>query len=275
MQNYWHRFRQFIRFYLAADTRFQVHSPFVFEFAQEVLEDKRWYYAFRDIEAIRDRMQESAVALDVFGQQTEQARQSPGAQRKLLRQIARTSASAPLQGRWLFRLALWRKPQVLLELGTSVGIGAMYLASAVRNARFLSLEGSEACTHVARANLGILGLNHRTEVITGPFDKTLDLALRALGQVDLIFFDGHHRHEPTIRYFEQCLNHAHDGTVLVFDDIHWSPEMTDAWKQIQLHPRVTLTVDCFELAFVFLQPDFNIKQHFQLVPTRWKPWKLW
>ena len=38
------------------------------------------------------------------------------------------------------------------------------------------------------------------------------------------FIDGHHDREATLGYFEHVLARSHEGTVLVFDDIHWSPE---------------------------------------------------
>lgn len=275
MYSHWYRIRQFLRFYLAADTRFQVHSPFVFEFSNAVLEDDRWFYAFEDVEAIRARMLKSDVILNMTDYGASDDGKAPVQKQVPLRRIARVAASSPAQGRRLFRLAEWLKPRRMLELGASVGVGAMYLAAAVRDARLLSLEGSEACTHVARANLGILNLNHRADVIQGVFGDTLPRALQALGMADLVFVDGHHRQMPTVSYFEQCLPYLHERSVLVFDDIYWSPEMTTAWQQIKQHPRVTLSIDCYDLAFVFFNPDIKEKQHFRLVPSAWKPWKKW
>ena len=43
-------------FYLRAVTQYQLHSPFVFELVRAVLEDRRHYYAFDDIEQLRQRL---------------------------------------------------------------------------------------------------------------------------------------------------------------------------------------------------------------------------
>lgn len=68
MQILWYRFRQFLNFYRQAATKYQLHSPFVFELANAVLEDTRWYYAFRDVEALRRRMLDSDdEGLDFMG----------------------------------------------------------------------------------------------------------------------------------------------------------------------------------------------------------------
>lgn len=266
-----HRFKQFFRFYLRALTKYQLHSPFAFAWANAILEDRRWYYAFRDIEALRAKMLASSTVLNI----DDHGAKGPGRRREKLGSLVSRSASTAAQGRRLFRLVDWLKPAVMLELGTSVGIGAMYLASAaLRSGRLLSLEGSPDCAHVARTNINLLGLKN-VEVITGPFAETLAQTLKRMQQpVDLVFFDGHHRAAPTLEYFETCLAHARERTVFVFDDVYWSAEMTAAWQQIQQHPRVTLTLDCFHLAFAFVNPDFREKQHLCVVPARWKPWKI-
>ncbi|MBK9338722.1 MAG: class I SAM-dependent methyltransferase [Lewinellaceae bacterium] len=275
MQKKWHQIGAFLRFYLAAQTRYQVHSPFVFDFVNFVLEDQRWYYAFEDIEALRREMRRSPVVLDMADHGAATLGTAPVLRQVPVRQLARTVASSPAQGRLLFRLAQWMRPERILELGTSVGIGTMYLASAAPNARFITLEGSEACAHVARTNLGILDLHHRTEVVGGAFQDTLLPALQQLGRVDMVFFDGHHTEASTGNYLEQCLAFSHERTVLVFDDVYWSPGMTAAWEKVKQHPKVTCTVDIFDLAVAFLNPDLGAKQHFRLVPGRFKPWKNW
>ncbi|MBK8967076.1 MAG: class I SAM-dependent methyltransferase [Lewinellaceae bacterium] len=272
MQKHGYSIRQFLAFFRAADTKFRVHSPFVFELANAVLEDQRWFYAFSDVEAIRRKMQQSMLVIGMV----DYGASAPGgeaARRRLpIRQIARRAASSSRQGQWLFRLVQWQKPQRILELGTSLGIGAMYLAAAARTATIFSLEGSPDCAHVAKANLELLGLNKQVTVKTGPFQENLPASLQALQTVDLVFFDGHHRADATLQYFEQCLPHVYAQTILVFDDVYWSPEMTAAWKKIQQHPQVTLTVDFFDLSLVFFNPDFKSRQHFKLLPSRCKPW---
>jgi predicted O-methyltransferase YrrM len=110
-------------------------------------------------------------------------------------------------------------------------------------------------------------------VRTGPFEQTLDKALHDLGQVDLAYLDGNHRLEPTLEYFEKCLVHAHDETIIVLDDVHWSEGMTEAWRTIQAHPRVRMTLDLFDISIVFINPNIREKQHYSIVPYRWKPWR--
>jgi hypothetical protein len=50
--------------------------------------------------------------------------------------------------------------------------------------------------------------------------------------------------------------------VLIFDDIHWSAEMEEAWVTIKNDPRVYLTIDLFFIGLVFLREEFKVKQDF-------------
>lgn len=260
--------REFLNFYRTAVTKYQLHSTFVYELACAALEDDRWYYAFRDVETLRQKMLSSDAALNVVDFGTG----STKASKRSVSSIARRSASSKRQGQLLFRLANHLNPQTLLELGTSLGISTLYLASAVRESRIISIEGSPETAQVARLNLELLGLDPNVEVREGAFETQLGPALQDLKVLDWVFMDGNHQREATLLYFEKCLAVAHKKTVFVLDDTHWSAGMAEAWVQIQNHPRVTLTLDFFELSLVFIDPDFREKQHFKIVPARWKPW---
>ena len=66
-----------------------------------------------------------------------------------------------------------------------------------------------------------------------------------------------------MRYFELCLAHRTNDSVFVFDDIHWSAEMDQAWEVIKAHPDVMVTVDLFYIGLVFFRKG-QPKQHFSL-----------
>ncbi|RYF62388.1 MAG: SAM-dependent methyltransferase, partial [Cytophagaceae bacterium] len=87
--------------------------------------------------------------------------------------------------------------------------------------------------------------------------------IASLNPVDFVFFDANHRYEPTVRYFEICLTNIHNDTVFVFDDIHWSDEMEQAWAYIKVHPSVSVTVDLFWVGLVFFRRE-QPKQDFIL-----------
>ena len=100
------------------------------------------------------------------------------------------------------------------------------------------------------------------KITTGNFDETLPPLLAKTPGIGLAFVDGNHRKTPTLQYFENLLPKMNTPGILIFDDIHWSREMEDAWQQIKDHPGCLLTIDLFFIGLVFFNPAFKVKQHF-------------
>lgn len=263
--------RRFWSWYRGAETVYQVHSPFVYRLGQAVLEDRRQFYAFDDIEALRWRLMRSK---DTF-EMTDYGAGSrvTGTTTRRLAQVAKDSANAGRRGRLLFRLVNFLKPQSILELGTSLGIGSLYQQAGAAKAEFITLEGCPQTAARARHHFGVMK-RPGIEVRTGPFKDTLPRVLTEKGSFDYIFIDGDHRYEPTLRYFEQLLPHTTERSVLVFDDIHWSEGMERAWREIRHHERVALSIDFFFCGVVFFRSEQREQEHFDLAPTRWKPWMM-
>jgi len=101
------------------------------------------------------------------------------------------------------------------------------------------------------------------ELITGNFDDTLPVIINGLDKLDLMFVDGNHQKDATLRYFEWCLPRVHENTLLIFDDIYWSEGMKEAWAQIKAHPQVTVTVDLFWIGLVFFRKG-QVKEDFKI-----------
>jgi predicted O-methyltransferase YrrM len=278
------RMAAFTRFYWSAITQYQLHSPLAFDWATAVLEDEeRHFYAFRDVGVLREHLLSNHTPIQVtdYGAGPDAAFDQgnttlPSHQRNTtIAQVAARSGSDDQQGQRLFRLVNWHKPRYVLELGTNLGLGTLYIAYALPEQRqFITLEGCPQLAEVARLHLETFKKSD-IEVIEGPFQRSLPIALSKLPQLDLVYFDGDHRLEPTLHYFQQCLAKAQNHSIFVFDDVHWSPGMEQAWEAIKSHPRVTMTIDCWDFGCVFFHTEVKQKQHLSFVPKWWKPWKIY
>lgn len=129
--------------------------------------------------------------------------------------------------------------------------------------RVWTIEGAAAVASVAARNFQELGLEH-VELVVGNFDGRLNEVLDRAGSVDLVFVDGNHRLEPTLRYFHQIMERCAPGAILIFDDVHWSVEMEEAWEKIRQDPRVYMTIDLFFIGLVVMREEFKVKQHFSI-----------
>ena len=50
---------------------------------------------------------------------------------------------------------------------------------------------------------------------------------------------------------------SNNKTILVFDDIHWSGEMEQAWRYIKESKKTTVTIDLFFIGIVFLDKKLS------------------
>lgn len=238
-----------------------MHSPFVFDFILNVLNNQSNYYPPPAIENLRKKLLQNEQKLKVtdFGAGS----RVQSASEKKVKDIARAAVKPKKYGQLLHRLCRHYGPNTIIELGTSLGISTAYLASANSPASVTTIEGSQEIAAVAQENFGQLGFGNIHSLV-GNFDELLPKLLQQQHIVDLAYIDGNHRYAPTINYFSEILEKTDTNSILVFDDIHWSEEMEKAWKEIKDHPSVKCTVDIFFLGFVFFRKEFKTKQHFTI-----------
>ncbi len=255
--------KKYLYYYLSASNGkgHGIHSPFVFDFVKHVLNDKQNYPAYQAIEKTRKQLLTDSTVIEVedFGAGSSVIKTN----KRVVSDIAASSLKPKKYAQLLYRMIQYYKPETVVELGTSFGITTAYLASANAASKVFTCEGSGAIASIAKQNFAALQLNN-VQLTEGDFEQTLSPLLSKLKTVNFAFADGNHRKEPTLNYFNQLLNHSIPATILVFDDIHWSAEMEEAWTAIKEHPAVTLTIDLFFIGIVFLNADINHKQHFTI-----------
>jgi predicted O-methyltransferase YrrM len=249
-------------FLLRSSSRYAVHSPFLFEFTDEVIRgagdrgDKSCSEKLRS-KYLKDG---SVITKTDFGPG---GTGMPGMSYPVrIGRLARTSLTPPRQLARLERYVRKYKPSKMLEIGTSLGVTAAALASASPSAKVVTLEGCPELSRIASRGFRDCGVENIT-LITGPFAETLPAALEQLGTVDFVYIDGNHCYEAVTDYFERCLAYSGNETVIVLDDIHASPGMEKAWKHLSRLPRVSVSIDLFHSGWILLRKELS-REHFRL-----------
>jgi len=160
----------------------------------------------------------------------------------------------------LFRTVHFTKSINVLELGTSLGITTAYLAKANSKSQIISFEGSEEVAEIAKNNFKKLKINN-IKIILGDIDKTLENIIYYKDKIDFVFIDANHQYYAVIQYFNKIMPKLDENSVLVIDDIYWSPQMTRAWNEIKQHSAVVSTIDLFHLGFVFFNKNLPRKHY--------------
>lgn len=222
-----------------------IHSPIVFSFIHQVLRAKCKNDDIKTIEQMRKRLLNAHVSISFIDRGAGSV-VLPTKVRSL-RSIVKHSSTRLKYGQVLYNLARWMNAQQILELGTSVGIGTAFLSKGASHGHVTTVEGNPACVDEAQKYLGLLGCAN-VQFECADFDEIIEkLAHR---KYDLIFIDGNHTHEATLRYFNLLLPMLTENGWMVFDDIYWSQGMMNAWKRIQSDERVQVSIDLYKMGLV-------------------------
>jgi predicted O-methyltransferase YrrM len=238
-----------------------IHSPFVFEFIDQVLTDKHAYPEYVPIEELRERLLKNNEQLTIRDHGAGSAIDKKDI--RTVASIVKNAVKPAKFGQLFFRMVRKYGSTRILELGSSVGITTAYLASANPGGNVLSVEGSPNLAELAERHLQQLALLN-AKVVVGSFDEVLPGILREIDGLDLVFIDGNHQQEATLRYFGMVLPKIHENSVLIIDDIHWSRGMENAWSILCKHPSVRCSLDLFFSGILFFNSTFHEPQHFTI-----------
>jgi predicted O-methyltransferase YrrM len=241
-------------YWLDAVDEHSLHAPFLYDFYTNTI--MRETGELGEIENLRKKLlkDERTIPVTDFGKGS---KHGSGPLRKIS-DIAETSLSPSRYAALYHRIVQQRQPKTIVELGTSFGINTLYLAQSPGSTVY-TFEGSDAIADIAELSFEFAGTRN-IELIRGNIDHTLYATLSRIPKIDLAFMDANHRYEPTLRYLELLLAKSHHKSLILADDIHDSPEMERAWKEMKRHPLVYVSIDLFRCGLLFLDPSLN-KQH--------------
>lgn len=238
-----------------------IHSPSLFYMVRFLFPRQHRYYIWSDIEKRREAMLQTPDIIHItdYGTGTDSTLQ--------VKQIARKHLESRATGELFFKLIVHlrheiNRPLNIVELGTSLGLTTAYLAAADKTNRVLTFEGSKQTLELARMNWKKLGLNN-IDAVVGNIDSTLDTSRICVREepIDFLFMDANHRYEPTLRYFDKLSVKLHEKSIVIVDDIHHSPQMNQAWKELRNRPQVTSTMDCYAFGILFFDSHY-LKRHY-------------
>jgi len=249
----------YLKYRIIGGTAHDVHSPFVFDLLNNVINDQAQFYCFGPIESLRSKLilDQRTIQVSDFG--------AEGTGKKVAKKIstiAKNSLQEKKYAQLIFRLVNFSNAKNIIELGTSLGITSLYISNAAKKSHLITMEGCPEIAGIAKENFEKMKVKN-IELVIGNFDENLAKTLASLEQVDLVYFDGNHRKKATLDYFNLCLTKKTNDSIFIFDDIYWSREMKKAWDEIIRNENVTVSIDLFKLGIVFFRSGIP-KQHFRL-----------
>lgn len=241
--------KAYLKFLWHSKNEHGVHSPFVFSLITKCFYDKKTKAAYILLKKYRDSLlkNNNTIHITDFGAGSRVFKSNVRA----ISKIAQTAGITKKRAELLHRIVHYFEPNDILEIGTSLGLATSALSSGNKNSEVVTLEGCRETATIAQQQFKKFGLDNVNSVVTefGRYLQTISHPFQ------LIYFDGNHSKKATLDYFELLLPTVTNDSVWIFDDIHWSPEMEEAWNIIKQNQKVTVTIDTFQWGLVFFRRE--------------------
>ena len=260
-----------IQYYFKAKTIYRIQSTKAYRFIKEVFDRDSVYYAFGAVEAQRALLKTDQTLIDIkdLGAGSLVSKQA----QRSVSHIAQSALSPPQLGEDLFRAALHINARTILELGTSLGVSSAYLALTDSSSCVTTIEGDPSIAAIATQVHRRLGLTNVT-IINASFDVALRKILLPDTSFDLVFVDGHHTAEATLKYTDMIWPYLSTESLVIYDDINWSKDMYAGWSQLSKDHGFGLTIETFRRGYAFKTAHLAQPQHYTYIPYWLKPWQL-
>lgn len=250
--------KSYLNFLWKSKNEHAVHSPFVFNLLTKCFYDKKTKTEYQVLKNYRKSILENKSFIDVtdFGAGSKVFKSN----NRQVSKIVQTAGISSKRAELLFRVTNYFQPENILEIGTSLGLATSALSLGNPKAKVVTIEGCPLTSSIAQEHLQHFECDN-VENVVSEFGSFLISEELQSSIFDLIYFDGNHSKKATLDYFEVLLPTINNNSVWIFDDIHWSADMEEAWEIIKKHPKVKVTIDTFQWGFVFFRYE-QPKEHF-------------
>ena len=261
-----HLIKSYLKFLFHSKNEHGVHSPFVFDLVTKCFYNNTKYPEYYNLKSYRKSLLENKNTIEVtdFGVGSRVFKSNT----REISKIAQTAGITPKNAELLFRIVRYFQPKSILEIGTSLGLATSALSLGNDKAKIITLEG---CPNTQKqAQIQLQGQNsnfQNVEFVNTEFSSYFKVIHPSPITHHLIYFDGNHSKKATLDYFEALLPTISNDSVWIFDDIHWSADMEEAWEIIKNHPKVSVTIDTFQWGIVFFRIEQE-KEHFIINPNK-------
>ena len=254
----WYQIKSYLIFFLKSNNQHGIHSPFVYDLITKCFYDKSVYAEYEKISNYRNTVFQENKEIEItdFGAGSRVFKSN----KRKVSAIAKNAGITLKRQKLLFKLIRYFNSENILELGTSLGLGTSAMSFANPSINIKTVEGCPNTSKIAQTFFDEFKLKN-THLHSETFEEFF--SKNPSETYDLIYLDGNHHKESTLQYFKLLLERINNNSVIIFDDIYWSQEMTEAWQEIIQHPKVTVSIDTFYWGFVFFRKEQE-KEHFTI-----------
>lgn len=218
--------KSYLKYLWQRKSEYGIHSPFVYDFVRKVLNDNG---------SNRDYDTAYRVA-------------------RLLDKRKHINHNLRKQSRLLYRMVRYFEPDSVVSFGHITALNATAMALGNMQTK-VYLEQSESFLEALNA-MGVVNVN-----LISPEEFDSEHFKRI--NTGFVFFSRDSFEDDNWDYLADCLSHKTSDSVFVFEGIHRTRDMEDAWEEIKGNEDVSVTFDLYCIGVVFFREGIE-KQDFVL-----------
>ena len=216
-----------------------VHSPFVYDLITTVIEEKKPYYCYERLSAIRKQLEKNSTRIDldycVY----------------MVNDVLKKHCLTEHEDQLLFRLANRFQPKNTYVIGSDMGLALLYLTSWSEYANCIVFEPHQSMAHFA------------CEIVDKYSSASIDIRvfhdteIEKDEKIDFIVLNSPFCEEV----YKIFLRHINDNSIMVVTGINDSQKNRNTWKAVCSDPKVTVTIDLFSIGIASFNPKLPRKTY--------------
>ena len=224
-----------------------VHSPFVYQFITEILNDNRFFYAY---ELIENQKQVFTSATKKLGN------------KKHAENILAMIHHLPdfKYHSLLFRIVHFYNQENILEIGSSLGITTAYLSKANENNQVVSIVETTIQNLLSKENLKELNIKNATVIHSPDLKFTLsDIGYKKFGIILFNMSQIHHEIE-----LSDILRITNENSIFIFFSQNESIKDNHFWNKLKIYPNTSIYIQLFSMKLAFFRKEQHENEHYTI-----------
>ncbi len=227
------RFWQWLKYYVtAANSKGHgVHSPFVYSFIDEILLDKRQFYAFESIGKVVNNISSLKIEETICNH--------PYFTDKKYLEL-------------LFKIINFYKPKKVVEIGEIIGISTAYALATHPNLEIVIEENNRKYIQKISSYL--------PEIMIDKIKFENDF--KNVKSLDFIIL--HQLNEEAFELLQQFVLTEHQALFVFIHQPYYNKESVNYWGQIKEEIAPIISIDLFSVALVYIKKELLQTEHFKV-----------
>jgi predicted O-methyltransferase YrrM len=138
-------------------------------------------------------------------------------------------------GSFLTWLTRQRYPDLIVEVGTALGVSGMYWAAGLEvngRGQLVTFEPNALWQQIAERNIGVI--SSRFESICGTVEEQAMRSLPGTTGIDILFIDAIHTDEVVTSQLAFLKPRLNPGALVLLDDVNFSEDMRRCWQRLSV-----------------------------------------